>query len=184
MIASRRGNRLPRWLAILPLGYLAVLLVAPVLRLLAEAFGSGDLAGDAPLGETAEQVSPEQKRGLRHAGLVVVALVLLWTWLTIGPYAPLIDTAAPHTERQTARLMQVPPPPRTVAALPPTFAGLYRTRYEPMVRLAYVLVDTSEDAEQVVQDAFVGLYQSANHRCCYFWIEVLVFRKEFYFFFG
>ena len=49
MTASSRGNRLPRWLAILPLGCLALLLVAPVLRLLAEGLGSGDLAGDAPL---------------------------------------------------------------------------------------------------------------------------------------
>lgn len=40
-----------------------------------------------------------------------------------------------------------------------TFDELYRSRYRAMVRLAYVLVDTSEDAEQVVQDAFVGLYK-------------------------
>ena len=38
-----------RQLALVPLAFLALLLVAPVLRLLAEGFGSGDLAGDAPL---------------------------------------------------------------------------------------------------------------------------------------
>ena len=43
--------------------------------------------------------------------------------------------------------------------MPPTFDELYRERYDAMVRLAYVLVDTAEDAEQVVQDAFVGLYK-------------------------
>lgn len=42
---------------------------------------------------------------------------------------------------------------------PPTFDELYRDRYEAMVRLAYVMVDTREDAEHVVQDAFVGLYR-------------------------
>ncbi len=40
-----------------------------------------------------------------------------------------------------------------------TFDELYRNKYRPMVRLAYVLVDTTEDAEQVVQDAFVAVYK-------------------------
>jgi len=44
-------------------------------------------------------------------------------------------------------------------AMPLTFDELYRDRYRSMVRLAYVLVDTAEDAEQVVQDAFIGLYK-------------------------
>ena len=43
--------------------------------------------------------------------------------------------------------------------MPMTFDELYRDRYRSMVRLAYVLVDTAEDAEQVVQDAFIGLYK-------------------------
>lgn len=43
--------------------------------------------------------------------------------------------------------------------MPPTFDELYRDRYRPMVRLAYVLVDTTEDAEHVVQDAFIELYK-------------------------
>ncbi|QZH74090.1 MAG: AbgT family transporter [Erythrobacter sp.] len=90
--------------------FIAAMLVAylPVIwfitdRVLEPRLGLYDpaLAGDAPLGETAGQVSPEQKRGLRNAGLVVVALVLLWTWLTIGPNAPLIDAAAPPEGRMT-----------------------------------------------------------------------------------
>jgi DNA-directed RNA polymerase specialized sigma24 family protein len=39
------------------------------------------------------------------------------------------------------------------------FDELYRTKYTPMIRLAYVLVDTIGDAEHVVQDAFVALYR-------------------------
>jgi RNA polymerase sigma factor (sigma-70 family) len=39
----------------------------------------------------------------------------------------------------------------------PTFDDLYRQRFEPMVRLAFVLVDTQEEAEEVVQDAFAAL---------------------------
>jgi hypothetical protein len=46
--------------------------------------------------------------------------------------------------------------------MPMTFDELYRDRYRPMVRLAYVLVDTTEDAEQVVQDAFVGVYKRVD----------------------
>jgi RNA polymerase sigma-70 factor (sigma-E family) len=39
-----------------------------------------------------------------------------------------------------------------------TFDELYRRTFAPMVRLAYVLVDTDEQAEEVVQDAFAALY--------------------------
>lgn len=38
-----------RWLALVPLAFLALLLAAPVLRLLAEGFGDGDLGGSEPL---------------------------------------------------------------------------------------------------------------------------------------
>src|SRR6478609_8019608 len=46
------------------------------------------------------------------------------------------------------------PPSSTVAT---TFVDLYRRQYESMVRLAYVLVDTQGEAEEVVQDAFAAL---------------------------
>lgn len=39
-----------------------------------------------------------------------------------------------------------------------TFDELYRRTFASMVRLAYVLVDTDEQAEEVVQDAFAALY--------------------------
>ncbi|MCU1365905.1 MAG: polymerase, sigma-24 subunit, subfamily [Ilumatobacteraceae bacterium] len=43
--------------------------------------------------------------------------------------------------------------PTTVAAVM-HFDDLYRSQFERMVRLAHVLVDTQEEAEEVVQDAF------------------------------
>jgi RNA polymerase sigma-70 factor (sigma-E family) len=38
------------------------------------------------------------------------------------------------------------------------FEDLYEVQYAPMVRLAHVLVDTIEQAEEVVQDAFAAVY--------------------------
>jgi RNA polymerase sigma-70 factor (sigma-E family) len=38
------------------------------------------------------------------------------------------------------------------------FEALYELQYAPMVRLAHVLVDTVEQAEEVVQDAFAAVY--------------------------
>ena len=39
------------------------------------------------------------------------------------------------------------------------FSDFYSAQYEPMVRLARGLVDTSERAEEIVQDAFVRVYE-------------------------
>lgn len=39
------------------------------------------------------------------------------------------------------------------------FAALYRARYAHMVRMATLLVDRRDVAEEVVQEAFVQLYQ-------------------------
>jgi len=44
-----------------------------------------------------------------------------------------------------------------VMAAQPSFDDLYRERFAPMVRLAFVLVDTQEEAEEVVQEAFAAL---------------------------
>src|SRR4051794_19067942 len=44
-----------------------------------------------------------------------------------------------------------------VMSAPSSFDDLYRERFAPMVRLAFVLVDTQEEAEEVVQDAFAAL---------------------------
>jgi RNA polymerase sigma-70 factor (sigma-E family) len=40
-----------------------------------------------------------------------------------------------------------------------TFESLYEQRFGSMVRLAYTLVDTREQAEEVVQDSFAAVYQ-------------------------
>ena len=45
------------------------------------------------------------------------------------------------------------------APLRPTFEELYNEQYAPMVRLAHGLVDTSQRAEEVVQDAFAAVYE-------------------------
>ncbi|MEL6891263.1 MAG: sigma-70 family RNA polymerase sigma factor [Actinomycetota bacterium] len=41
----------------------------------------------------------------------------------------------------------------------PSFEELYRAAYPSMVRLAISLVDRRAEAEQIVQDAFVGLFR-------------------------
>jgi len=50
---------------------------------------------------------------------------------------------------------------RTVAGpeRPPSFEGLYQAQYTRMLRLAYVLTDDHAVAEELVQDAFVGVYR-------------------------
>lgn len=40
------------------------------------------------------------------------------------------------------------------------FVELYRLRYEPMVRLAYLMVGSRAIAEELVQDAFVSVHRS------------------------
>ncbi|MEO6503961.1 MAG: sigma-70 family RNA polymerase sigma factor [Jatrophihabitantaceae bacterium] len=42
------------------------------------------------------------------------------------------------------------------------FDALYRTQWWPMIRLAQGLVDDVSSAEDVVQDAFAGLYRSSD----------------------
>jgi RNA polymerase sigma-70 factor (sigma-E family) len=40
----------------------------------------------------------------------------------------------------------------------PSFDDLYRSRFDALVRVAFVFVDTQHEAEEVVQDAFAALY--------------------------
>jgi RNA polymerase sigma-70 factor (sigma-E family) len=40
-----------------------------------------------------------------------------------------------------------------------TFEDLYAEQYRTMVRLAYAMVDTREQAEEVVQDSFAAVYE-------------------------
>ena len=39
-------------------------------------------------------------------------------------------------------------------------AGLYRERYQPMVRVAYLLTGDRSVAEELVQDAFVNVHRN------------------------
>ena len=45
----------------------------------------------------------------------------------------------------------------------PSFDDLYRAEYRPMVRLARGLVDTSESAEEIVQEAFAKVFERWSH---------------------
>ena len=55
---------------------------------------------------------------------------------------------------------QEPVAPDAIApARRPTFEQLYRDAYQPMLRLASLLVDTVDEAEHIVQDAFVAMYR-------------------------
>jgi RNA polymerase sigma-70 factor (sigma-E family) len=49
--------------------------------------------------------------------------------------------------------------PDAPPAAPATFAQLYRERYAPMVRLAYLLTSDMMVAEELVQDAFVRVHR-------------------------
>ena len=50
------------------------------------------------------------------------------------------------------------PPPEEVPVTE-TFESLFDREYAPMVRLAFLLVDSNEVAEEVVQECFVRLHQ-------------------------
>ena len=49
------------------------------------------------------------------------------------------------------------------SSTPIGFVALYRDRYDAMVRLAALLVDRTEQAEEIVQDAFAALYERWDH---------------------
>jgi RNA polymerase sigma-70 factor (sigma-E family) len=46
---------------------------------------------------------------------------------------------------------------------PEGFVALYRSKYRPMVRLAYLLVGSTPVAEEIVQDAFVQVHPKLSH---------------------
>ncbi|MBH5323197.1 AbgT family transporter [Aurantiacibacter sediminis] len=58
-------------------------------------------AREAPEEDVDGAVTAKQKRGLRNAGLVFLALIALWAFLTLGPIQPLIDPEAPPQGRMT-----------------------------------------------------------------------------------
>jgi RNA polymerase sigma-70 factor (sigma-E family) len=67
------------------------------------------------------------------------------------------------TRAMTSTTTPVAPPPATEDVEPPrtatSFEALFAREYGPMVRLAFLLVDTPELAEEVVQDSFVRLHE-------------------------
>lgn len=65
---------------------------------------TGGLSGHEMTEDEADANAPltdAERRGLRNAGLVVLAVVGLWAFLTLGPGTPLIDTEAPPEGRLT-----------------------------------------------------------------------------------
>ncbi|MEJ7583559.1 MAG: SigE family RNA polymerase sigma factor [Acidimicrobiales bacterium] len=58
-----------------------------------------------------------------------------------------------------APLVQSPPGPSLGVPTELGFVELYRDRYDPMVRLAYLLVGHQAIAEELVQDAFVKVHR-------------------------
>lgn len=52
------------------------------------------------------------------------------------------------------------PRPDSGAEAPDAFVNLYRERYEPMVRLAYLMTGSNEAAEELVQEAFVKVHRN------------------------
>jgi RNA polymerase sigma-70 factor (sigma-E family) len=51
----------------------------------------------------------------------------------------------------------------TPSSTPIGFVALYGDRYDPMVRLATLLVDRPDVAEEIVQDAFAAIYERWEH---------------------
>jgi RNA polymerase sigma factor (sigma-70 family) len=64
------------------------------------------------------------------------------------------STATVSTERALSATLSGHP---MTAPTPPDFDRFYLDHFTPMVRLAFVLVDTVEQAEEVVQEAFTKL---------------------------
>lgn len=54
-------------------------------------------------------------------------------------------------------------PPSASEVAPASFAGLYAERYARMVRLAHLLTGSNAIAEEIVQDAFVRVYERWAH---------------------
>jgi RNA polymerase sigma-70 factor (sigma-E family) len=71
---------------------------------------------------------------------------------------------------------RVPPTPASALLPPGSLADLYRERYGPMVRLAYLMVGSTTVAEDLVQDAFARMHRhwdNAEHPRAYLRTAVL-----------
>ncbi|MEM7385631.1 MAG: AbgT family transporter [Verrucomicrobiota bacterium] len=73
-------------------------------------------------GEDEKPVTPDEKKGLRRAGLAVLGVVLLWAAMTFGPGTPLLDDG-PGTEDQAWYVTATPFFKSLVAAFMILFLG-------------------------------------------------------------
>ncbi|MFC4292607.1 AbgT family transporter [Sphingorhabdus arenilitoris] len=78
--------------------YVTDRVIEPRLGAYDKAAGTMHEAGD----ETVEgPLKPDERRGLRHAGLALLAVTGLWLFMTFGPGTPLIDEAAAPEAQMT-----------------------------------------------------------------------------------
>src|SRR5690606_27547440 len=77
---------------------------------------------------------------------------------------PFGETGSP-TRASVAVMAPLPQPTgqHQVVTPPSTLVDLYHDRYDPMVRLAYLLVADRAVAEELVQDAFVKVHRHWAH---------------------
>ena len=89
------------FIAALTIAYLPVIWYVTD-RIIEPKFGSYRAPPDVPVKDDPDdEVTADQKLGLRLAGLSVLALVALWAFLVLGPNPPLIDETAPPEGRLT-----------------------------------------------------------------------------------
>ena len=72
--------------------YVTDTIIEPRLAPLGDEPMESSTAGE--INEPGSEISKTQSKGLRHAGLAAIGVVLLWVFLTVGPGTPLIDESA------------------------------------------------------------------------------------------
>ena len=75
---------------------------------------------------------------------------LAWGWASLGVMVYVSSSYVPVGAEVVPRLRH---------RVHTDFGDLYTAQYQPMVRLAQALVDTVECAEEIVQQAFVRMYE-------------------------
>jgi hypothetical protein len=72
------------------------------------------------------------------------------------------DGSPPAPRNEVANAGEVSPVGPDRLGWPPAFVELYRSRYLPMVRLAFLLLGSNAVAEEVVQEAFVRVRNAVD----------------------
>jgi len=76
------------------------------------------------------------------------------------PAGPAVgDTAGPRSADAAVRPVVLVEEPLSSASREEGFDELYRREYEPMLRVAFLLVDSNQLAEEAVHDAFAKVYE-------------------------